>query len=115
MGDWPGGAYGQVWLMDLATQKSARVGGEKDSAGSPLWSPDGRLVAFAGNQGGKAGLFVAHQDGSEVTSLAPTTGTNSPLPGTGREVTLAPDGKQIAFIFSTPRPVSAEAPGDATP
>src|SRR6266404_2345774 len=112
MRDRPGRPYGQLWIMDLATQKSARVGGEKDSGGSPLWSPDGKLVAFGGNQGGKAGLFVAHQDASEVTSLAPTTGTNSPLPGTGREMTWSPDGKQIAFISSTPSALAAEASGD---
>jgi dipeptidyl aminopeptidase/acylaminoacyl peptidase len=112
MRDRPGRPYGQLWIMDLATQKSARVGGEKDSAGSPLWSPDGRLLAFASNRGGKAGLFVAHQDGSEVTSLAPTTGTNSPLPGTGREMAWSPDGKQIAFISSTPSALAAEASGD---
>src|SRR6266446_205094 len=80
--DRPGRPYGQLWIMDLATQKSVRVGGEKDSGGGPLWSPDGKWFAFEGRQGGKTGLFVAHQDGSEVTSLAPTTGTNSPLPGT---------------------------------
>src|SRR5467141_97824 len=77
MRDRPGRPYGQLWLMDINTQKSVRVGGEKDSAGYPLWSPDGKLVALAGNQGGKTGLFVAHQDGSDVVFLAPTIGTNS--------------------------------------
>src|SRR5882757_5215728 len=94
MRDCPGRPYGQLWITDLDTQKSVRVGGEKDSGGSPLWAPDGKVLAFAGNQGGKTGLFVAHQDGSEVTSLAPTTGTNSPLPGSGREITWSLDGKQ---------------------
>jgi hypothetical protein len=34
MRDRPGRPYGQLWIMDLASQKSARVGGEKDAAGS---------------------------------------------------------------------------------
>src|ERR1700719_1206396 len=46
MRDRPGRPYGQLWLLDLATQKSSRVGGEKDSSGSPLWSPDGKWLAF---------------------------------------------------------------------
>jgi len=112
MRDRPGRPYGQLWLMDFNTQKSVRVGSEKDSAGSPLWSPDGKLLAFAGNQGGKTGLFVAHQDGSEVIAFAPAVGTNSPLPGTGREMTWSPDSKQIAFISSTPSALAAEASGD---
>ena len=46
MRDWPGRPHGQLWLMDLATQKSSRIGGDKDSGGSPLWSPDGKSLAF---------------------------------------------------------------------
>src|SRR6266446_4721436 len=112
MRDRPGRPYGQLWVMDLAAQKSARVGGEKDSGGGPLWSPDGKWLAFQGHQGEKGGLFVARPDGSEVTFLASPEGTNSPLPGTGKDFTWSPDGKQIAFISSTPGAEAAEASGD---
>src|SRR2546423_4014051 len=108
----PGRPYGQLWTMDVATQKSVRVGGEKDSGGSPRWSPDGKWLAFQGHQGEKGGLFVARPDGSEVTFLASLGGTNSPLPGTGNDVTWSPDSKQLAFISSTPGPEAAEAAGD---
>jgi len=112
MRDRPGRPYGQLWIMDLGTQKSAPVGGEKDAAGGPLWSPDGKLLAFEGSIADKSGLFVAHADGSNVTFLASTNGTNSPLPGTGKEFTWSPDGKQLAFISSTPGKEAAEASGD---
>jgi dipeptidyl aminopeptidase/acylaminoacyl peptidase len=112
MRDRPGRPYGQLWIMDLATQKSVRVGGEKDSGGGPMWSPDGKWFAFQGHQGDKGGLFVARPDGSDVTFLASTEGTNSPLPGTGKEMTWSPDGKQIAFISSTPGAEAADASGD---
>ena len=112
MRDRPGRPYGQLWIMDVATQKSVRVGSEKDSGGGPLWSPDGKWFAFQGHQGEKGGLFAARSDGSEVTFLTSLNGTNSPLPGTGKDFTWSPDGKQIAFISSTPGTEAAEASGD---
>jgi len=110
--DRPGRPYSQLWLMDLSTQKSTRVGGDKDSGNGPLFSPDGKWLAFAGRQGENGGLFLAHADGSDVTFLAPWNGTNSPLPGTGKEVTWSPDGKQLAFVSSTPGAETTEATGD---
>src|SRR6266704_6682306 len=112
MRDRPGRPYGQLWIMDVATQKSVRVGGEKDSGSGPLWSPDGKWLAFEGHQGEKDGLFVARPDGPDVTFLAPLNGTNSPLPGTGNDVTWSPDAKQLAFISAIPGAEAAEASGD---
>src|SRR6266567_4279588 len=112
MRDRPGRPYGQLWIMDLASQKSIRVGSEKDSGGGPWWSPDGKWLAFEGHQGEKSGLFLAQPDGSELTYLASPAGTNSPLPGTGQDFTWSPDAKQLAFVSATPGTEAAEASGD---
>jgi dipeptidyl aminopeptidase/acylaminoacyl peptidase len=112
MRDRPGRPYGQLWIMDLSTQKSVRVGEDKDGGGSAVWSPDSKWIAFSGHQGDKGGLFVLRPDGSEVTFLAEAHGTNSPLPGMGNEISWSPDSKQIAFVSSTPDPRAAEASGD---
>jgi len=61
MRDRPGRPYGQLWILDLSTQKSVRVGGDKDGGGSGLWSPDGKWIAFSGHQGEKSGLFVVRR------------------------------------------------------
>lgn len=110
--DRPGRPYSQVWVMELATRKTQRLGGEKDSNSDPVWSPDGSWLAFQGGDRDNSGLIVAHPDGSARTFLAPMKGTNSPLPGQGESVTWSPDSRQIAFVSATPGPETAEAAGD---
>jgi dipeptidyl aminopeptidase/acylaminoacyl peptidase len=119
MRDRPGRPYGQLWVMDLSTekgtenttQKLVRLGGDKP-ASTPLWSNDSKWIAFRGEDGDKHGLLIAHPDGSDTTFLATLAGTNSPLPGAGKDFTWSPDGKQIAFVSSTPGEAAAEASGD---
>jgi dipeptidyl aminopeptidase/acylaminoacyl peptidase len=107
----PGRPSGQLWVIEVASGKSVRLGGDKP-AGGPVWSANSRWIAFNGADGDKHGLMIAHPDGSETAFLAPTSGTNSPLPGTGKSVAWSPDGKQIAFISSTPAEGAIEASGD---
>jgi len=79
--DRPGRPYSEVWVMELTTRKTQRLSGEKESTSNPVWSPDGKWLAFQGSDGDNSGLIVAHPDGSARTFLAPMKGTNSPLPG----------------------------------
>jgi dipeptidyl aminopeptidase/acylaminoacyl peptidase len=110
--DRPGRPWPQLWVLDAASGKSTRIGGEQDVAGAPVWSPDSQWIAYNGAAEGKHGLAVVHPDGSAATFLSEASGTNAPLPGTGAEVTWSPDSKQIAFISATPGPETADATGD---
>src|SRR5438045_1034445 len=110
--DRPGRPWPQLWVMDAGSGKSVRVGGEQDIAGGPVWSPDGKWIAFNGAAEGKHGLAMAHPDGSGVTFLAEASGSNAPLPGQGAEFTWSPDSKQIAYISAMAGPETADASGD---
>ena len=98
--DGAGRPYGQLWVMTIADGKSVRFGADKEPSGNPEWSPDSQWIAYRGRVGDKSGLVVAKPDGSGARWLAEMSGTNAPLPGSGRTVAWAPDGKRIVFVSS---------------
>ncbi len=109
--DRPGRPYSQVWLLDVAAGTSRRLGGDGDSASEPLFSPDGKHLAFIGRIAAGSGLIVANADGSAPQLIAPVEGTNHPLPSSGARLAWSPDGTRLAFISATPGP-EADANGD---
>ena len=110
--DGSGRPFSQLHVMTLADSRDISFSKEKDSSGSPEWSPDGQWIAYSGKLGDKSGLIVAHPDGSSVKFLATLEGTNSPLPTTGKRFAWSPDSKRLAFINAVPGPEAADASGD---
>lgn len=107
--DQPGRPYAVVRILNLATGVNQVL--PRGSYGAQ-WAPDGRRLAFIGQNGEGAGLMVSEADGSGVRFLAPIEDTNHPLPSSGASVDWAPDGRRIAYISATPGPESADANGD---
>jgi len=113
MNDRPERPYSQIWIMNVASQKSVRVGsGEKEPSSRPRWSPDGTMIAFVGGQGAQQGLNYVQADGAGITFLAAISGTNSPLPGQAADFTWSPDSKTIAYVSSSAGPETQNAEGD---
>jgi dipeptidyl aminopeptidase/acylaminoacyl peptidase len=110
--DGPGRPYGQVWIVTLADGKAVRLGGEKESSSSPVWSPDGQSLLYAGRVGQKSGIVLVRADGGNPRLLAETQGTNAPLPGSSETPVWSPDGRRVAFVSATAGPETADATGD---
>jgi len=45
MFDRPGRPYSQVWVLEVGTGNSKRLGGEREASSGPEWSPDGKWLA----------------------------------------------------------------------
>ncbi|MBI4486163.1 MAG: S9 family peptidase [Acidobacteria bacterium] len=111
--DGPGGPYSQLWLFDVASGQSTRVGDERSRGSQPVWAPDGKSLAYVGSIGGKSGLIICAADGSAPTWKAEMIGTNSSaLTKTARTLSWSPDSKTLAYVNATPGPETADATGD---
>src|SRR5947209_2132495 len=80
MRDEPGRPYGQLWMMELTTQKSIRFGGDKDRGGGAVWSPDGGRIAFFGRPGDQRRLVIAKLDRSRGPRTSLPVRLDAPIP-----------------------------------
>ena len=80
----------EVFVADSAGMNQRNITNSPAFDGWPAWSPDGRLIAFASNRGGKGDyeIYVMRPDGSDVRLVARTRGrATAPKWGThGRDL-----------------------------
>ncbi len=79
-----------IYLTGLKPNDSRALTHGAESARQPVWSPDGKQIAFVRTVKGKGQVFIMPLNGGEAWQLTKSEyGASGPL--------WSPDGKQIAF------------------
>src|SRR4051812_15660993 len=87
-----------VWLMDIATTRFDRFTFEPSEDESPVWSPDGRQIAYSSAwTGQQRHVFIKTIGGAEPARLVYTGDRHSHL------TSWSPDARWIAFAEFSPR------------
>lgn len=86
----------QIWLYDLGRNAWTRFTFEGDINGTPVWSPDGKHVAFLSSKEGPRNIFWQRADGSGGSERL-TTGEYEHAPSS-----WSPDGQFLAYVEGHP-------------
>ncbi len=85
-----GGTTLNVWVADLPAGTPRQITFDRELAGFPCWSPDGRTIAFEAKRGGEVHVFTIPASGGTPVQLTRGTGQSWPY-------SFSPDGRKIAF------------------
>jgi TolB protein len=80
--------------MDADGGNPTRLTDSPGFDGFPLWSPDGRKIAFLTGRDGNAEIYTMNPDGSEQTNLTNTPNAQESVQG---DFSWSPDSAQIMF------------------
>ena len=86
----------QVWLYDLSRDTLTRLTFGGDTNNYPVWTPDGKRIAFQSNKEGPQNLFWQLADGSGGLERL-TSGEYPQYP-----TSFSPDGQLLAFLEVDP-------------
>jgi eukaryotic-like serine/threonine-protein kinase len=86
----------QIWLYDLSRETLTRLTFEGNVNNRPVWTPDGKRIAFESNKEGPGNVFWQLADGSGgMERLTTSDYTQVPM-------SWSPDGQRLAFIETNP-------------
>jgi Tol biopolymer transport system component len=91
---------GSIWTLPVSGGSAKQVTDGYNDARMPVWSPDGRSIAFQGYRAGNYDIWAIAPDGSNLRQL-----TRDPFDD--REPAWSHDGTRVAFSSDRGRSISA--------
>jgi eukaryotic-like serine/threonine-protein kinase len=88
-----GAAAADIWVFDWAKQVPQKITNDPVDAVDPVWSPDGRRVAFTSFRKGNADIYVTNANGVGAETPLLESGANESVEDWSR------DGRFLAFQF----------------
>ena len=83
-----------VWVYDIERDVATRISFGPGYDADPVWSPDGRWIAFASDRDDQNGMYRKRSDGTgESETLIEPGRYDFPAP-----ISWSPDGQRIAFV-----------------
>ena len=94
------GYLGDIWKVSSKGGVATRLTTLDSYESYPVWSPDGKTIAFASDRHGNFDIFAIPSTGGKATRLT----TNS---AAERPEAFSPDGKEVLFTASIQDPASS--------
>lgn len=91
---------GDIYKVSAKGGEAVQLTTQDSYESSPVWSPDGKQIAFASDRFGNTDVFVMPANGGSARRL--TTNSASEIPSA-----FTPDGKYVVFSASIQDPVSS--------
>lgn len=87
--------FSNIWLMNTDGSEHRPISSGKHQAYNPVWSTDGKKLAFISTENGSAQVYIRWNDSGEIAAISNLVHPPSNLK-------WSPDGKHIAFTMLVP-------------
>ncbi len=85
-------AHGELFTVATDRGDIQRVTDSFSRESNPVWSPDGKWIAFVSDKSGQDEVWVAHEDGTGLKQVSTSTGVTEK-----RAIVFAPDSKSLLY------------------
>lgn len=93
---------GDIWTVPATGGRASRLTSLPSYEASPVWSPDGKRIAFSSDRHGNSDIFVMDAAGGQATRLTSDSASETPE-------AFTPDGSEVLYSASIQAPASSAA------